>query len=216
VLDQGGTIVKSQELWRSIHIERANLIDAWIGFTTEQWSAPSLCAGWSIQDVAGHLIGGAEQTPVNFLIELAQAGFNFDTFTDRGAKKIAATGPTELVRRLQACTTTTNHPPGPVSAMLGEVLVHGADIRRPLGLHYDYPAAALVEVANGWKNMNVIVGVKRRIAGVTLKANDVEWTYGQGPEVVGPMIAVLLAMVGRKDAHRDLSGEGLATLASRT
>jgi hypothetical protein len=120
------------------------------------------------------------------------------------------------VRRLQARTTTTNHPPGPVSAMLGEVLVHGADIRRPLGLRYDYPSAALVEVANGWKNANVIVGVKRRITGVTLRANDVEWTNGQGPEVVGPMIDILLAMVGRKDAHRDLSGEGLATLASRT
>jgi uncharacterized protein (TIGR03083 family) len=208
--------VKSQELWRNIHTERANLIDSWIGLTSEQWSAASLCEGWSIQDVAGHLVGAAEQTPPNFLIELAQAGFSFDTFTNRGAKRIASSGPTELVRRLQARTTTTNHPPGPVSAMLGEVLVHGADIRRPLGLHYDYPSAAMVEVANGWKNMNMIVGAKRRIAGVTLKANDVEWTHGQGPDVVGPMIAILLAMVGRKDAHRDLSGEGLATLASRT
>jgi uncharacterized protein (TIGR03083 family) len=208
--------VKSQELWRNIHTERANLIDSWIGLTSEQWSAASLCEGWSIQDVAGHLVGAAEQTPPNFFIELAQARFSFDTFTNRGAKRIASSGPTELVRRLQARTTTTNHPPGPVSAMLGEVLVHGADIRRPLGLRYDYPPAAMVEVANGWKNMNVIVGVKRRIAGVTLKANDVGWTHGQGPEVVGPMIAILLAMVGRKDAHRDLSGEGLATLASRT
>jgi uncharacterized protein (TIGR03083 family) len=207
--------VKSQELWRNIHIERANLIDSWIGLTSEQWSAPSLCAGWSIQDVAGHLVGGAEQTPANFFIELAQAGFKFDIFTDRGAKRIAATGPTDLVRRLQARTTTTNHPPGPASAMLGEIVVHGADIRRPLGLRYDYPSVALVEVANGWKNMNVIVGVKRRIAGVTLRANDVEWTHGEGPEVAGPLIAILLAMVGRKDAHRDLFGEGLATLASR-
>jgi uncharacterized protein (TIGR03083 family) len=208
--------VKSQELWRSIHTERAHLIDSWIGLTSEQWSAPSLCEGWSIQDVAGHLVGGAEQTPANFFIELAQAGFSFDTFTDRGAKRIGAAGPTELVRRLQARTTTTNHPPGPTSAMLGEIIVHGADIRRPLGLRYDYPAAALVEVANAWKNLNLIMGTKRRIAGVTLKANDVEWTHGEGPEVVGPMIAIVLAMAGRTDAHRDLSGEGLATLTSRT
>jgi uncharacterized protein (TIGR03083 family) len=208
--------VKSQELWRSIHTERAHLIDSWIGLTSEQWSAPSLCGGWSIQDVAGHLVGGAEQTPANFFIELAQAGFSFDTFTDRGAKRIGAAGPTELVRRLQARTTTTNHPPGPTSAMLGEIIVHGADIRRPLGLRYDYPAPALVEVANAWKNLNLIMGTKRRIAGVTLKANDVEWTHGEGPEVVGPMIAIVLAMAGRTDAHRDLSGEGLATFTSRT
>jgi uncharacterized protein (TIGR03083 family) len=207
--------VKSQELWRNIHSERANLIDTWIGFTTEQWSAPSLCEGWTIQDVAGHLVASAEQTPFNFFLELAQAGFSFNTFADRGAKKNAAAGSTDLVRRLQARTTTTNHPPGPTSAMLGEVLVHGADIRRPLRLHYDYPPAALVEVANAWKNSNILIGAKRRIAGVTLRANDVEWTHGDGPEVTGPMIALLLAMTGRKDAHGDLSGEGLATLASR-
>jgi uncharacterized protein (TIGR03083 family) len=209
-------VVKSQELWRSIHTERAHLIDSWIGLTSEQWSAPSLCSGWSIQDVAGHLVGGAEQTPVNFFVELAQAGFSFNTFTDRAAKRIGATGPTELVRRLQARTTTTNHPPGPPSAMLGEIIVHGADIRRPLGLRYDYPPAALVEVANAWKNLNLIMGTKRRIAGVKLRANDVEWTHGDGPEVDGPMIAIVLAMAGRKDAHRDLSGEGLATLAGRS
>jgi uncharacterized protein (TIGR03083 family) len=207
--------VKSDELWQHIHAERANLIDTWIGFTTEQWSSPSLCAGWTIQDVAGHLVASAEQTPGNFFLELAQAGFSFNTFADRGAKKNAATGATELVRRLQARTRTTNHPPGPTSAMLGEVLVHGADIRRPLRLHYDYPPAALVEVANAWKNSNILIGAKRRIAGVTLTANDLEWTHGQGPNVSGPMIALLLAMTGRKDAHRDLSGEGLAILAGR-
>jgi uncharacterized protein (TIGR03083 family) len=208
--------VKSQELWKHIHTERSNLIDTLTVFTTEQWSGPSLCEGWSVQEVAGHLVAGAEQTPANFFVELAQAGFKFDTFTDRGAKKNAAAGPTELVRRLQARTTTTNHPPGPASAMLGEVVVHGADIRRPLRLHYDYPPAALVEVADAWKNSNIIIGAKRRIAGVRLKASDADWTHGDGPEVVGPMIAIVLAMAGRRDAHRDLSGEGLATLASRS
>jgi uncharacterized protein (TIGR03083 family) len=208
--------VKSQEIWHHIHTERANLIDAWIGFTTDQWSAPSLCEGWTIRDVAGHLVASAEQTPGNFFLELAQAGFSFNTFADRGAKKNAGAGSTELVRRLQARTTTTNHPPGPTSAMLGEVLVHGADIRRPLRVHYDYPSAAVVEVADAWKNSNILIGAKRRIARVTLKANDVDWTHGEGPEVTGPMIALLLAMTGRKESHSDLSGEGLAVLASRS
>ena len=207
--------MKSKELWNHIHTERANLIDTWIGFSTQQWEAPSLCAGWSILDVAGHVVGGAEQTPANFVKELAMARFNFDAFTGRGAKLNAAAGPTELVRRLQLRTTTTNHPPGPAAAMLGEIVVHGADIRRPMRLSYQYPEAALVEIANDWKRSNLIIGAKRRITGLKLQANDVEWSAGDGPEVTGPMIALLLAMSGRKDAHRDLSGEGLATLASR-
>jgi hypothetical protein len=73
-----------------------------------------------------------------------------------------------------------------------------------------------VEVADAWKNSNILIGAKRRIAGVTLKANDVDWTHGEGPEVTGPMIALLLAMTGRKESHSDLSGEGLAVLASRS
>ncbi|HEV7958479.1 MAG TPA: maleylpyruvate isomerase family mycothiol-dependent enzyme [Acidimicrobiales bacterium] len=207
--------MKSTELWHHIHTERANLIDTWIGFTSEQWQFPSLCAGWSVQDVAGHVVAGAEQTPVSFVRSLAQAGFKFDTFTDREAKKNSAAGPTELVRRLQARTTTTNHPPGPADAMLGEIVVHGADIRRPLHVNYRYPEAALVHVADNWKNANLIIGAKRRIAGVKLTATDASWTHGDGPEVAGPMIALVLAMAGREDAQRDLSGEGVATLASR-
>jgi uncharacterized protein (TIGR03083 family) len=208
--------VKSQELWHHIHTERANLIDTWIGFTSQQWSAPSLCAGWSVQDVAGHVVAGAEQTPVGFFKDLARAGFNFDRFTDRGAKKNGAAGPTELVRRLQARTTTTNHPPGPAAAMLGEILVHGADIRRPLHLHYHYPEAALVEVANRWKNSNLVIGAKRRIEGLKLRATDADWIHGDGPEVSGPLLALVLATAGRKDAHRELSGEGLTMLMGRS
>ncbi len=207
--------MKSTELWHHIHTERANLIDTWIGFTSEQWKYPSLCAGWSVQDVAGHVVAGAEQTPVNFIMDLSQARFKFDAFTDQVAKRNAATGPTELVRRLQARTTTTNHPPGPARAMLGEIVVHGADIRRPLGVKYRYPDAALVHIADNWKNSNFIIGAKRRIEGLRLKATDVSWTHGDGPEVAGPMLTIVLAMAGRKDAHRDLSGEGVATLASR-
>ena len=107
----------------------------------------------------------AEQTPVNFYKEMIAAGFRFNVFTDRGAKRLAAVGPDELVRRLQARTSTTNRPPAPVMAMLGEIVVHGEDIRRPLHLPHQTPEAALVAVADGWKNSNLLIGAKRRIAG---------------------------------------------------
>ena len=177
-----GAVVKSQELWRTIHTERANLIDTWIGLTSEQWSAPSLCA--RVVDSGCGRPSDRRRRADARSISLSSSPRPDSASTPLlivVPRRIAATGPTELVRRLQARTTTTNHPPGPVSAMLGEVVVHGADIRRPWDLHYDYPSAALVEVANGWKNLNMIIGVKRRIAGVRLKANDVEWTTRRRP-----------------------------------
>ncbi len=207
--------MKSAETWKYIHSERVDMAETWAGLSPEQWATASWCDGWSVQDTAGHVLAAAEQTPANFYKEMIAAGFRFSVFADRAAKRLAAIGPAELVRRLQARTTTTNHPPAPVMAMLGEIVAHGEDIRRPLGLHHRSPEAALVAVADSWKNSNLLIGSKRRITGLRLRATDAEWAHGDGPEVTGPLISLVLAMTGRKGALPDLGGEGLATLATR-
>ena len=207
--------MKSSDTWRYIHGERVVMTESLASLSGEQWAAPSWCEGWSVQETAGHIVAAAEQTPLNFYKELAQAGFKFNVFTERGAKRVSAAGPDELVRRLGARTMTTNHPPAPVMAMLGEINVHGEDIRRPLGLKHQPPDEALMALADSWKNTNLLIGAKRRIAGVRLFATDVTWSHGEGPEVSGPLVSLILAMTGRKGAHADLRGEGVAVLASR-
>ncbi len=208
--------MKSAEIWKHIHDERATLAAALSPLTADQWATPSWCAGWSVQMTAGHVVAAAEQTIPNFYRELIVAGFRFDVFTDRGARKLGALEPDELVRRLQARTSTTNHPPAPVVAMLGEVVAHGEDIRRPLGLRHQPPEAALVAVADSWQRTNLLIGSKRRIAGLRLCASDMSWSHGEGPEVTGPMLSLIMAMVGRKPAQADLSGEGVAVLTARS
>jgi uncharacterized protein (TIGR03083 family) len=207
--------MKSEEIWKYIHSERAQMAEAWAALSSGQWAAASWCEGWSVQDTAGHILAAAEQTPANFCKEMISAGFSFSVFADRGARRLASIGPDELVRRLRARTSTTNHPPAPVMAMLGEIVVHGEDIRRPLGLEHRSPDGALVAVAESWKNSNLLIGAKRRIAGLRLRATDIEWVHGDGPEVCGPLISLILAMTGREAVHPDLTGEGLATLGNR-
>ena len=207
--------MKSDETWKYIHGERAQMVETLSALSAEQWATPSLCEGWTVQEAAGHVLAAAEQTPANFYKELISAGFKFDVFTDRAAKRLGAIGPDELIRRLQSRTTTTNHPPAPVMAMLGEIVVHGEDIRRPLGLQHRAPEAALVAVADSYKKSNLLLGAKRRIAGLRLNATDSDWVWGDGPEVSGPLISLIMAMTGRTGADSDLTGEGLSTLASR-
>jgi uncharacterized protein (TIGR03083 family) len=207
--------MQSAETWQYIHSERAAVAETLAGLSADQWGSPSWCQGWSVQEASGHILAAAEQTPLHFYAQLAAAGFRFDVFTDRGAKRLAAVGPEELVRRLRARTTTTNHPPAPVLAMLGEIVVHGEDIRRPLGLSHQPPLPAIEAVADSWKHSNLLIGAKRRIAGVRLRATDTEWTHGEGPEVSGPLLSLVLAMGGRKGSHRDLSGDGVEVLAAR-
>jgi len=207
--------MKAADTWKHIHAERRQMAETWTAMSSGQWTAQSWCQGWSVQDTAGHIVAAAEQTPPNFYKELASAGFRFNVFTDRGARRLGAVGPDELVRRLRARTSTTNHPPAPVMAMLGEIVVHSEDIRRPLGLKHQPPEAALVAVADSWKNSNLLIGSKRRITGLRLRATDTEWVHGDGPEVSGPLLSLILAMTGRKDVYPDLTGEGVAELARR-
>ncbi len=65
------------------------------------------------------------------------------------------------------------------------------------------------------KGSNLLIGSKRRIAGLALKANDLDWQTGAGPVVTGPALSLVLAMTGRAAALGDLSGDGVATLRSR-
>ncbi|MFI9409120.1 hypothetical protein [Nocardia gamkensis] len=51
--------------------------------------------------------------------------------------------------------------------------------------------------------------------GISLRATHIDWSYGTGPEVHGPVTALLLAVTGRTARLRDLAGAGLAPLTER-
>jgi hypothetical protein len=99
--------------------------------------------------------------------------------------------------------------------MLGEVIIHSSDIRRALGIEHIYPTEPDVAVADFYKNSNLIIGAKKRIAGVTLRATDTEWSNGDGPEAAGPIHSIVMAMTGRKAYLDDLAGDGVEVLRSR-
>ena len=121
------------QAWKLIHRERAAMADTLATLSQEQWKQQSLCGGWTVRETAAHIVIGAEQTTMHFLSRMAAHGFRFNTMMDRDARRTAARPPDELISRLRARVTTTNHPPGaPVLTMLGEVVVHSDDIRRPL------------------------------------------------------------------------------------
>ena len=54
------------------------------------------------------------------------------------------TSSSETLSRFRSTIGSRASPALPRLALLGEMVVHGEDIRRPLGLVRDYPAAALV------------------------------------------------------------------------
>jgi uncharacterized protein (TIGR03083 family) len=204
------------DVWPIIHAERKALATDLDGIGDEAWETASLCPGWTVRDVLAHMTATSKISGASFFPKLIGSGFSL---TKMQAKDIArergSSGP-EALDRFKAQLDSTGRPPGPVETMLGEVLVHSADIRRPLGTAHAYQSEALVQAADFYRGSNLILGTKKRIAGVTLRASDVDWSYGDGPTVEGPMLSLLLAMTGRAAALDDLTGEGVSVLRSRS
>ena len=208
--------MRTHESWTYIHAERAGMADTWSGLSANSGLIPLgvrfVCArhgrthpGRRRADSA-ELLQGAGDGRLS-IQRLRRPG--------RQAPRRARTGGARPPSPAPARTTTTNHPPAPVIAMLGEIVVHGEDIRRPLGLQRQCPEAALVAVADNYKKTNILIGSKRRITGLRLRATDCDWVYGDGPELSGPLISLILAMAGRSGARGDLAGEGVSVFATR-
>ena len=203
------------DIWTTVAAERGALADDLAGLTASQWETRSLCTKWSVRDMVAHMSSTASMSPAKFFLGMAKAGFNFDKFTDGGVGKHLGPDPAATLNEFRGLQNSTSAPPGPKISWLGEVVVHGEDVRRPLGISHTYPSDAVRQVIDFYKGSNMIVGSKKRIAGLALRATDDDWQHGTGDPVEGPLLSLLLAMTGRGAACDDLSGPGVQTLRSR-
>jgi uncharacterized protein (TIGR03083 family) len=201
--------------WAVVRSERRALATDLKSLDESQWSTPSLCGDWTVRDAVAHMTATAKITPVAFFPKLLASGFSLSRLQMKDISVERGASPAETLARFEAVEASVKGPPGPAETMLGETIVHAEDIRRPLGVDHQYPVEAVVRVADFYKNSNLIIGSKRRIAGLALHATDTDWSHGTGPEVSGPILALVLAMTGRKTAVSQLSGEGVATMQAR-
>jgi uncharacterized protein (TIGR03083 family) len=209
--------VDTTDTWAMIETERTSLVEALAQLPDASWDQPTLCEKWTVREVVAHLIASTYLSVPKFFLAMASNGFNFDKMVDQRQHAIGdGKTPTQLVNEYRSRITSHTAPPAPKMTWLGETVIHGEDIFRAGGTYGTHPIERVVAVANFYKGSNAIVGAKKRIAGVTLRATDTEWSTGTGPEVSGPMIVLLLAMVGRQRVLNDLTGEGLAVLRSAT
>jgi len=199
-----------------VHEERQALIDDLETLAPERWNTPSLCPGWDVHDVVAHLVDTARTTRLGFLGRMAAAGFDFDKDNAAGVAMERAEDPRRTLGKFRAVLSRTTGPPAPLATRLVEAFVHGEDIRRPLGIHREYPVMEVVEalklqVATSTK----MGGGQELVDGLRLIVADAGLQHGQGRGVRGSAIALLLAVSGRPAGPDELSGPGVAELMAR-
>ena len=164
---------------------------------------------------AAHMVETHLMTPPRFAGRFAASGFRFNTFAANGVALHATQTPASLLAQFRETAPRTTAPPGPKVTWLAEAVIHGEDIARPTGRSVAISPVTLATVADFVRGSTPLLHGKQRSAGLRLRATDIDWTTGDGPEVSGPAASLILAMTGRKPALSDLTGDGVETLRSR-
>ncbi|KAF3466147.1 maleylpyruvate isomerase family mycothiol-dependent enzyme [Streptomyces sp. Tu 3180] len=201
--------------WPLVHAERAALAADLADITDEQWERPSLCTGLTVREVLAHLTAGASLNAVRWMAGVIRCRFDFDRQVAVRLAEQLGTTPAETLERFRRVVPSTTKPPLPVVAMLGETIVHGEDIRRPLGVRRAHPVEVLTRVAEYYRGSDLVVVAKGRVDGLELVADDGPFTTGSGPLVSGPTLALVMAMTGRAAHCDELEGEGVEILRGR-
>lgn len=202
-----------RDTWPLVHSERTALVEDLSELTDAQWQQPSLCAGWSVHDVAAHLVDNARATPVGVVWAMVRAGFDFDRQNDNGMRRERGDTPAETLERLARVVGRTSGPPAPLDSRLVEEVLHGEDIRRPLGIRHTYaPEAVLRSLRYQARTPGSFGGGRDVARQVGLHATDADFSTGDGPEVTGPALSLLMVISGRTVALEDLHGPGVAVL----
>jgi uncharacterized protein (TIGR03083 family) len=170
------------DTWQMIKAERVTLVDRLEKLSDADWDAPSLCTGWTVRDVVAHMIATAAMTPPTFSAKLIGSGLNFQAMTRKDIAQVRGDRTNaDLVELMRGRIDARTAPPGPATSWLGETIVHSEDVFRALGGYGEHPVKHVAAVADFYKNSNLLIGAKNRIAGVCLKATDTHWRHGTGP-----------------------------------
>lgn len=203
------------EYWRLIHAERARLADLLEGLDPEQWATESLCSGWSVEQVVAHISAAANTGTLAWLLSMARARLDAGRHNDRLLARYRGSTPAETLEKYRDSIGSTVAPANAYVAILGEAIVHGQDIARPLGIELAPDATALRKVARFFANKDFTVNSRSLVEGLSLAADDASFETGSGPAVRGNLLDLVMTMAGRPGYAAGLTGKGADELRRR-
>jgi uncharacterized protein (TIGR03083 family) len=204
--------------WQAIDDHRVRIADLLDGLTDDQWRQPSLCTGWTVHDVAAHLTL-QQLTWRQALTMMVRYRGDIDRAVHESAKARAAElPPRQTAALIRGMAGSRRHNAGVTyRETLIDALVHGQDIALALGCRLPVPAGAAAEATRRMWTMRFPppFPATRIMREFRLTATDTDWAMGRGPEVHGPIAAIMLVSSGRLAALPALTGPGATELTAR-
>ncbi|MDQ1487091.1 MAG: hypothetical protein QOJ62_2784 [Actinomycetota bacterium] len=200
--------VTDSELKAMIAAERRELADALAGLSAGFWEMQTLCAGWRVREVVAHLTMPFRYSTARFLAEMVRDAGHFNRMADRCARRDAAMATAELVTALKENATNPWKPPGGgLEGALTHDVVHGLDFTLPLGIDRQVPEERLRAVLANLTRPKPLKFFGVDLNGIELRADDIDWRFGDGEPVFGAAQDLVLVLCGRRLPAGHLRGE---------
>jgi uncharacterized protein (TIGR03083 family) len=174
------------------------LADALAAEPTSVADAPSLCEGWAVKHVVAHMTMAARYDGPAFMAELAAAGHDFGTLSEKLARRDGELAFGRLLDDLRSDTMAAWAPPGGGAlGALSHVVIHGLDITTALGLPRTADDRATLIVLASLADGAAAAHFGVDTSGRRLKATDLDWQSGAGEPVEATAGDLVLALASR-------------------
>ena len=211
------------EFWAAIDTQRLRTTELLIELTPQEWATPSLCDGWTVRDVAAHLSLQQMTLGAALLGALRHPG-SLNHVINASARDRATRPPERLISEIRGMVGSRRHNVGvtPRETLI-DIVVHGQDIAVPLGRTLTVtPWAAMTTAEQLWLSRSTRIGrLKAKVfadldhRGLRFVATDAHWSAGDGDEVRGPLLSIVLVLAGRPVGADALEGPGAPRLRRR-
>lgn len=212
--------MNDDELWAAIDTQRLRTAELLDGLAPAEWDHPSLCEDWTVRDVAAHLTLQQLTLSAAVLAALRHPG-SLNHVISASARARAQEPTARIVAEIRGMVGSRRHNAGvtPLETLI-DIVVHGQDIAVPLGRPLEVPPEVAATAASrvwGYQasrtgRTKAAVFHRSPCQGHRLVATDTDWSAGEGPEVRGPVLAILLLLTGRPAGLAQLSGDDVAAL----
>lgn len=213
----------AQDVRTFLEQERSALADYLETLTADEWSTPSLCGEWTVQEVASHVSFAPTVRLGTLLRTLAKDGFRANRASARMSREWAAQrGREAIVAGLRDPGSINNPTPGTrLADVLADTITHHLDVRVPLDHERPAPVEATGIALTAYTRMGFPLSLafgrnpKAMAKGLRLVAEDIGWSHGDGPGVTASSSALVRALTGRPVRRSELSGAGADLLFGR-